>query len=300
MIFPRDRELAPVGACWITERGSGIQALGRAAVTRNLSRFRRLSGVSLCVVAGLLAVPSAPAQSFTPIRVNTGGSAFTDGASNLWSADTGYNTGNVATSGSAIEGTTDDTLYQSNRWDTPGGSELEYTFTVPNGVYEVNLLFAETWSGGFSVGARVFNVELEGSLALSSIDVYAEAGANAALTHTAMTPVTDGVLNVRFVHVVENPFVNAIEITAATKPSPPTNVSASAFSATQVDLSWTASFDDVGVTGYEVERCQGASCTNFALLAAPASRFAPTVRPPARMLARGRPPRSPRCWASSR
>jgi chitinase len=82
------------------------------------------------------------AQSFTPIRVNTGGNAYTDGASNVWSADTGYNTGSTASTGSAIAGTTDDALYQTNRWDAGGGSELEYTFTVPNGVYEVNLLFA--------------------------------------------------------------------------------------------------------------------------------------------------------------
>ena len=32
---------------------------------------------------------------------------------------------------------------------------------------------------------------------------------------------------------------------------------------TQVDLAWTASTDNVGVTGYRVERCQGAGCTNF-------------------------------------
>src|SRR5439155_10412008 len=29
-------------------------------------------------------------------------------------------------------------------------------------------------------------------------------------------------------------------------------------------LSWTASTDNVGVTGYPVERCQGAGCTSFA------------------------------------
>ena len=32
----------------------------------------------------------------------------------------------------------------------------------------------------------------------------------------------------------------------------------------QVNLNWTASTDNVGVTGYRVERCQGAGCTNFA------------------------------------
>ena len=30
-----------------------------------------------------------------------------------------------------------------------------------------------------------------------------------------------------------------------------------------VDLSWSAALDNVGVTGYEVERCQGAGCSSF-------------------------------------
>ena len=46
---------------------------------------------------------------------------------------------------------------------------------------------------------------------------------------------------------------------------------------TQIDLSWTASTDNVGVTGYRVERCQGASCTNFAQVATPtATSFSDT------------------------
>ena len=38
----------------------------------------------------------------------------------------------------------------------------------------------------------------------------------------------------------------------------------------QINLSWTASTDNVAVTGYRVERCQGAGCTNFAQVGAPA------------------------------
>ena len=33
-----------------------------------------------------------------------------------------------------------------------------------------------------------------------------------------------------------------------------------------MNLSWTGSTDAGGVTGYEIERCQGAGCTNFTLL----------------------------------
>ncbi len=39
-----------------------------------------------------------------------------------------------------------------------------------------------------------------------------------------------------------------------TPPSTPDNLQATAFSASQIDLSWDASTDDVGVTGYRIYR----------------------------------------------
>ena len=54
-----------------------------------------------------------------------------------------------------------------------------------------------------------------------------------------------------------------------TPPSAPTNLAATAASSTQINLSWTASTDNVGVTGYRVERCQGSGCSNFAQIATP-------------------------------
>ena len=50
----------------------------------------------------------------------------------------------------------------------------------------------------------------------------------------------------------------------STPPTTPSNPMALPASGTQINLSWTASADYLGVTGYQVERCQGAACTNFA------------------------------------
>jgi chitodextrinase len=47
-------------------------------------------------------------------------------------------------------------------------------------------------------------------------------------------------------------------------PTAPANLTATAASTNQINLSWTASTDDVGVTSYLIERCQGAACTSFA------------------------------------
>jgi chitodextrinase len=65
-------------------------------------------------------------------------------------------------------------------------------------------------------------------------------------------------------------------IASATTPAPPdtipptvpTNLSSVVVSSTRINLSWTASSDNVGVSAYLVERCQGAACTNFAQIAA--------------------------------
>ncbi len=47
-------------------------------------------------------------------------------------------------------------------------------------------------------------------------------------------------------------------------PSAPANLTATAVSATAIDLDWDAATDNVLVTGYLVERCEGAGCTSFA------------------------------------
>ena len=56
---------------------------------------------------------------------------------------------------------------------------------------------------------------------------------------------------------------NPADVTA---PTTPTSLAATAFSATQINLSWGASTDNVGVTGYQIERCEGAGCSNFTAL----------------------------------
>ena len=52
-------------------------------------------------------------------------------------------------------------------------------------------------------------------------------------------------------------------------PTPPGSPTGSVLSGTQINLSWAAATDNIGVTGYQVERCQGAGCTTFALIASP-------------------------------
>jgi fibronectin type 3 domain-containing protein len=59
---------------------------------------------------------------------------------------------------------------------------------------------------------------------------------------------------------------NQVAVTTldGTPPSSPSALGTTVVSATKINLSWTASTDNVGVTGYAIERCAGSSCTTFA------------------------------------
>src|SRR4029077_10524036 len=50
-------------------------------------------------------------------------------------------------------------------------------------------------------------------------------------------------------------------------PTAPANPIATAVNDSQINLAWNASIDNVGVTGYTVERCAGAGCSTFAQIA---------------------------------
>jgi chitodextrinase len=62
-----------------------------------------------------------------------------------------------------------------------------------------------------------------------------------------------------------------------TPPSTPNGLGATAAGTSQINLSWAASTDNVGVTGYRLERSQGTGSTSFAQVATPAgTSFADT------------------------
>ncbi len=59
-------------------------------------------------------------------------------------------------------------------------------------------------------GARVFNVKIQGATTFSNLDIFAEAGANAALVKGA--DVSNGQVSIEFDNIVQTAKVNAIEI----------------------------------------------------------------------------------------
>lgn len=66
---------------------------------------------------------------------------------------------------------------------------------------------------------------------------------------------------------VSNRPSNCGPVADAQAPSAPATLSATAVSASQINLSWAAATDNIAVSLYRVERCTGATCTTFAEIA---------------------------------
>ena len=169
---------------WVTDGSNNLVQKSAVAVSGNSFTYN-LTGSSVtsfvAVNNGGSSVPTAtPTRTPTPIvsstwRVNAGGPSYTDTLGNVWAADENYNGGSTVASGGTITGTNDSTLYDTQRYGT-----FSYSFAVPAGSYQVTLKFAETYSGDFSTGTRVFNVSINGASVLSNQDIFAQAGSNAA------------------------------------------------------------------------------------------------------------------------
>ena len=113
---------------------------------------------------------------------------------------------------------------------------------------------------------------------------FAQIGTSATTTFnsTGLLPQTSYSYRVRASDAASNlgPYSNVASATTLSDtqaPTAPANLTATPTSATQINLAWTAATDNVGVTSYLIERCQGAGCSNFAQIAtAPATAFSDT------------------------
>jgi hypothetical protein len=149
----------------------------------------------------------------TPIQstlIDAGSTAdLIDAEGRKWSADTGFAGGGIVDRGAIeIAGTTNDRLYQTERWGMTG-----YSLPVANGLYTVKLHFAETYAT--APGARIFSADVEGQK-LTDIDMVAAVGAGTAMVRSVPNvAVTDGKLDIGFTAKVGAAVVNAIEVEPA-------------------------------------------------------------------------------------
>ncbi len=143
----------------------------------------------------------------TTLHINAGGPAATVGGK-TWVADQHFINGGVFSSSAAINQTASEVVYQTERW----APNLQYEIPVTNATYQIQLHFAELYAPLQAVGARVFDIEIEGNQVENDLDIYFEVGGNEALIKTYTVQVTDGKINIDFLKNVENPKISAISI----------------------------------------------------------------------------------------
>ena len=123
-----------------------------------------------------------------------------------------------------------------------------------------------------NVGVTGYRVErCQGAGCTNFVQVFTPTGTS--VSDTGLTNGTNYSYRVRAVDAAGNLSAYSNVASVATldtaAPTAPTGLTATAAASSQINLSWTASTDNVGVTGYQVERCQGAGCTNFVQVLTP-------------------------------
>jgi malectin (di-glucose binding ER protein) len=129
--------------------------------------------------------------------------------------DTGSSTasyGPVTSVDATVPVTTPATVFSSERWDPSSGSEMVWSFPVPAGRHlRVRLYLSDRCSCTTTPGKRVFDVTIDGSTVLDNWDANAAVGHNVG-TMRAFDITSDGSVTIGFVHQVENPTIDGIEL----------------------------------------------------------------------------------------
>ena len=189
-----------------------------------LSRLGRSLELGFFLLSTLYLPWQSTAQTQQPIFINAGGSNHTDAQGNVWVSDEllkpmYINTGKTYSKILPIDGTDEDPLYQTERYDLSASPAMIWKIPVVNGMYEVKLHFAEVYAK--ASGVRVFDVYMEDVLIFDNLDIFSLVGGFTALVMDATVSVTDEELTIEFKHEIENPKISAIEIRPINDPGAP-------------------------------------------------------------------------------
>src|SRR6266705_1429875 len=151
------------------------------------------------------------------------------------------------------------------------------TFTAPSNLTataasttQINL----SWTAATETGGTITQYLVERCQGPSCTN-FAQIGTSIGATYndTGLTAATNYSYRVRATDAANDlgPYSTAAS-SATQTPQPPTapgSLTGTAVSASQINLSWTASTSNVGLANYIVQRCQGTGCSNFAQIATP-------------------------------
>jgi chitodextrinase len=242
------------GALTATASGSTQINLAWGAATDNVgvAGYR----VERCAGAGC----STFAQIATPTATGFGDTGLTAGTSYSYRVRANDAAGNLGgyTNVASATTTAPDT--------TPPGAPPALSATAASAT-QINLSWTAATDNVGVTGYRVERCQGDGCTAFAQIFTLSGTTFN----NTGLTASTSYSYQVRAIDAAGNlgPYSSVASATTlaapdTTAPTAPTGLSAKAAGSAQVDLAWTASTDNVGVTGYQILRCTGSTCTTFA------------------------------------
>ena len=211
--------------------------------------LRTLLGLAVVCTVGLAGAKDVAAQEVVAIAAGGPAESNSSGGDSSFAADEDFNGGgDNQVSGATINLTQPGAnaapmaVYQHARAGI-------FTYTIPGLAagtqYSVLLHFAETYFT--AAGQREFDVAINGTSVLTNLDIYATAGANAALEKTfTATANSSGDIVIAFTDGAANqPVVSGIEVrdlstACSTVASAPAGLTATASSSSAIGLSWTA------------------------------------------------------------
>jgi hypothetical protein len=138
--------------------------------------------------------------------INAGGSAAAtlDGVS--YKVDQFASAGTTQVVTDAINGVTEDTLYQSERY-----GNFRYEIPVSNATYTVVMHFAELYHS--AAGSRVFDVAVEGQTKIDNLDIFSLVGRTTAYKYVAQNVVvSDKSLTIDLSATIDNATISGIAI----------------------------------------------------------------------------------------
>jgi chitodextrinase len=127
------------------------------------------------------------------------------------------------------------------------------------------------------VGVRGYKINRDGSqIGTSTTAVYWDTTCTAAHTYTYTVAAYDAAGNTSGLSSSASATTLAVGTVDNSAPSPPGNVTATALSSSQISLSWIASIDNAGVSGYNIYRAASASGTPTKVGTSPTTTYTDT------------------------
>ncbi|MBE9636655.1 malectin domain-containing carbohydrate-binding protein [Salipiger mangrovisoli] len=224
-----------VYTAWVSTGSLALPAAVVSAVKGQYNNLGAITGAVVGMVASTEVGDDSFAASWDWIEVTNTSSgevvhrwvagnadvAATDGGMD-WSSDTSVivagttsvTTFNITTLDSSVPSSTPVGVFTQERWARPTGDGMQFEFAVDPGSYAIRLYMGNGYAGTDQPGERIFDVSIEGALFLNDFDIVSAFGSGVGGMMQWTGVIDDGIADIDFAAVLQNPLINGIEIVA--------------------------------------------------------------------------------------